>query len=290
MPSVQQSPLYRAITDDKHFLHSSFRHDTSTNTPPHILFDCDGLILDTEPIYSLAAISSLRHFTRSSAIPADQLFPESLKLKVMGGTKSQVSQQMADHLNTLLSNHNNQQQPLISADDWATHTTPLETHHFSLGCPLMPGIVDLVSLVKSKGFKAAVATSSARESFLLKSGPHSALFAAFDAITCGDDPEYSDPAANDSDRPQVKGKPHPSIFRTARHHLNRTAQHHGIVLEDSPNGVVAALRSGHSCIWVPAKRGASFDLIDDILRFETVKDDLWVYRADSLYEVIEALK
>ena len=188
MPSVQQSPLYRAITDDKHFLQSSFQHGTSTssNTPPHILFDCDGLILDTEPIYSLAAISSLRHFTRSSAIPADQLFPESLKLKVMGGTESQVSQQMADHLNALLSNHNQ----LISADDWSAHTTPLETHHFSLGCPLMPGIVDLVALVKSKGFKAAVATSSARESFLLKSGPHSALFAAFDAITCGDDPDY----------------------------------------------------------------------------------------------------
>ena len=153
----------------------------------------------------------------------------------------------------------------------------------------MPGIVDLVSLVKSKGFKAAVATSSARETFLLKSGPHSALFAAFDAITCGDDPDYSDPNTNDSDRPQVKGKPHPSIFRTARHHLN-CAERHGIVLEDSPNGVVAALRSGHSCIWVPAKRGASFDLIDEILGGEIVKDNLWVYRADSLYEVIEALK
>ena len=217
------------------------------------------------------------------------MFPDSLKLKVMGGTKSQVSKQMADHLNNNLLLPRDL--PLVSPEEWAAHTTPLESYHFSLGCPLMPGIIELVSIVKERGLLAAVATSSARNTFDLKSRQHSHLFSMFDSITCGDDPDYAVDIPDGLDRPLVKGKPHPSIFLTARYHLNRQSSFNGIVLEDSPNGVVAALRSGHSCIWIPSVRGADFGLIDAGLGGEgnEIRDGLWVYRADSLYEVIEAL-
>lgn len=282
MPSVKlQLPPYRQLHANPDFLQSAF----TSNPRQHLLFDCDGLILDTEPIYSHVALLTLRHFLGDSHIIDEaSLFPLELKMKVMGGTKSLVSTQMAHYLNSLLPPNSNP----VTPSQWADHTTPLESHFFSLGCPLMPGIAELVALVKDKGLPAAVATSSARSTFLLKSSPHyDQVFSRFDTIVCGDDPDYTYPICEN--RPVVKGKPHPSIFRTARHHLNRQPSHPGIVLEDSPNGVVAALRSGHSCIWIPAVKDCSFDVIDEILNHQSIQDGLWVYRADSLYEVINCI-
>ena len=278
LPTCTCTCTYTRLRNNPRFLHSSLA------ASPHFLFDCDGLILDTEPVYSRVALLALQTFLAGTLT-----FPRDLKLKVMGASKDQVSALMAQYLNSVLSADSKP----VSPAEWAARTAPLEAHHFALGCPLMPGIVDLVPLVKAKGLLAAVATSSDRRTFYLKSGPHSELVAHLDSITCGDDPDYS---LSDHDcshqRPSVQGKPHPSIFHTARHHLNRSPRQPGIVLEDSPNGVVAALRSGHSCIWVPCVEvdGPGFELIDDILAsgYE-IPEGLWVYRADSLYEVIEAL-
>lgn len=260
----------------------------------HVLFDCDGLILDTEPIYSAVALSAIRHLLRQHNKPPhdhnvydDQLFPKSVKFKVMGGTSDQVSHKMAQYLATT-------HDIPVTASDWSSLVAPLESHHFALGCPLMPFIRETVDLFKQKGWPMAVATSSARQTFFIKSQAHTDLFANFPVITCGDDPDYSieidEGACVASTRPKVKGKPHPSIFRTARHHLNLPPSHPGFVLEDSPNGVVAALRSGHSCIWVPAQDAPTgFQLIDNVLmefEKEIPRDSgLWVYRASSLKEL-----
>ena len=275
--------VYKAIQNDPHHLSSLL---TTTNSDYHVLFDCDGLILDTEPIYSTVAIASIRHFlllhNKTQHDDDDHsLFPRSVKFKVMGGTSDQVSQNMANYLSVT---HGIP----VTAADWSSVTAPIEYHHFSLGCPLMPFISETINLFKAKGWPIALATSSARHTFLLKSQPHSDLFANFPVITCGDDLDYSSP---DSDNhPKVKGKPDPSIFRTARHHLNRSPSHSGIVLEDSPNGVVAALRSGHSCIWVPmGDTEPGFHLIDEVLKqFENeIPAGLWVYRASSLKELFQ---
>lgn len=286
MPTIQQqNNSYRKLHSTPDFLPSVLA--SSFSSAPHLLFDCDGLLLDTEPIYSHVALLALRHFLNGCAAEDELLFPGELKMRVMGGTKSLVSQQMVGHLNSLLPAH---RRP-VSPEEWAEHTTPLESLHFALGCPLMPGAAELVALVRAKGLALAVATSSARETFLLKSRPHcEQVFRLFDTIVCGDDPDYSVVDVDCSQpRPIVKGKPHPSIFRTARHHLNRQPSHRGIVLEDSPNGVVAALRSGHSCIWIPAAKDCPFQVIDDILNRQVIPDGLWVYRAESLYQVIDAL-
>ena len=282
--------LYTALQNDPKHLASLLCSETDGSTAhPHILFDCDGLILDTEPIYSHVALSSIKHLLslhNKEATDSTDLFPLSIKLKVMGGSKEQVSHNMATYLSSV-------QNIPITADEWSAITTPLESHHFSLGCPLMPFIHETVNLFIQRRWPIAVATSSSRSTFLLKSQPHSDLFSNFHAITCGDDPDYSAESHLSLPslvRPSVKGKPDPSIFRTARHHLNRSPSHPGIVLEDSPNGVVAALRSGHSCIWVPAKDVApGFQLIDAVLKdyAHEIQTGLWVYRATSLQELVQ---
>jgi pseudouridine 5'-phosphatase len=275
-----------------HFIQNDPKHLSSILSPStsphyHVLFDCDGLILDTEPIYSAVAVTSIRHLLRQHNKPIQNekdniLFPLNVKFKVMGGTSDQVSQKMANYIS---STHNIP----VTADEWSSLTAPLESHHFSLGCPLMPFIPETINLFKQKGWPIALATSSARHTFLIKSKPHADLFSNFHVITCGDDPDYS-PDLNSIDRPKVKGKPHPSIFRTARYHLNRSPSNPGLVLEDSPNGVVAALRSGHSCIWVPTEDALpGFQLIQDLLKeFESeIQSELWVYRAESLKELFQ---
>lgn len=305
--------MYRKIQNDPEFLektlslskhHHNHKHDHHhDHDRHHILFDCDGLILDTEPIYSQVALQSIRHFLSLSSSDnkhlhhhqhhhhhnqhANQeyhetLFPHSLKLKVMGGDKFQVAQFMAEHVNTLNSVQ-------ITAQDWSNHTEPLETELFTLGCNLMPYVKELVDSLVKKGWLIAVATSSSRHCFTIKSAPHSSFFSSFPVITCGDDPDFSN--GNCHNRP-VQGKPHPSIFSTARHHLNRLPSQPGIALEDSPNGVVAALRSGHSCIWVPAESvQEGFDPIDEISsKFPNEIDpNLFVYRAKSLKDLLDII-
>lgn len=278
---IPVTQIYAAIQNDPGHLKKVL---ASSNTQ-HVLFDCDGLILDTEPIYSRVALHAIRHLLKlhnRECIDEESLFPLSVKLKVMGGSKEQVAHNMAHYLSTAHSIP-------VTPSDWSTLTSPLESHLFSLGCPLMPFIHETVDFFTQIGWPIAVATSSDRDTFTIKSQAHASLFANFPVITCGDDPDYSTTVTG-TDRPSVKGKPDPSIFRTARHHLNRSSSHTGIVLEDSPNGVIAALRSGHSCIWVPAKDVApGFALIDSALKefAAEITTGLWVYRATSLSELLQ---
>ena len=217
------------------------------------------------------------------------LFPRRVKVKLMGGTRDQVSNHMAQYISETFSIS-------VTSLQWSSLVIPLESAYFARGCPLMPAVHQLVQVIKDKGALVAVATSSSRDTFEIKSLPHQEFFSSFDVITCGDDHDCSNchtEIGNDNDFTLVKGKPDPSIFRTARYLLNRTTSHPGIVLEDSPNGVVAALRSGHSCVWVPGMdMDGGFGVIDEILsefesEFGNGSEKLWVYRAESLQELLD---
>lgn len=273
--------MYKIIQNDPEFLKSVLLSSTATAAAPfHVIFDCDGLLLDTEPIYSQVALQAIRHFSKQQTGAAAQ-FPNELKNKVMGGTKEQVAQKMVEHVNTSIGSTE------ITSQDWINYTETLELEQFSLGCPLMPAVLEAVNFfVKKLKWPAAVATSTDRKTFNIKAARHRELFASFGNITCGDDPDETGAV-------RVKGKPDPSIFRTARHHLNRKASEPGVVLEDSPNGVVAALRSGHCCIWIPSAANLleSSSTLQSILKeFDAVfNENLWIYLAPSLEHLLKAL-
>lgn len=69
----------------------------------------------------------------------------------------------------------------------------------------------LIGHLKAHGVPIAVATSSHRAHFLLKSQENQALFDMFDHIVTGDDPAV------------VDGKPAPDIFLEAARRLNADA-------------------------------------------------------------------
>jgi pseudouridine-5'-monophosphatase len=102
----------------------------------------------------------------------------------------------------------------------------------------MPGARELVATLAGLGVPQAVATSSSRRFFELKTMRHAAWFATFAAIVVGDDARIG------------RGKPFPDIFLLAAQELGARPEH-CVVVEDSPAGIAAARAAGMRAIGVP---------------------------------------
>ena len=103
------------------------------------------------------------------------------------------------------------------------------------GVYLKPGVHELLSYLKEKGIKTAIATSSPIER-TLKYLSSVKLEKSFDEIVSGYMVE--------------KGKPEPDIFLYAAKKLGKMPEN-CLVLEDSPAGILAAHRAGCIPVMVP---------------------------------------
>ncbi len=116
------------------------------------------------------------------------------------------------------------------------------------GMPVLPGVVDYLDAAERRGMKLAVASSSGRdwvEGHLARLG----LIHRFDAICTRDDV------------PRVK--PDPALYLLAAEAVGVPAQQ-ALVLEDSRNGLLAAKAAGARCVVVPngVTGGLNFDEAD----------------------------
>ncbi|BEU88314.1 HAD family hydrolase [Selenomonas sp. TAMA-11512] len=103
------------------------------------------------------------------------------------------------------------------------------------GVPKKAGLDSLLAYLEESGIKAAVASSSNRET-VVDLIERAGIRSSFSAVCCGDEVRES--------------KPHPEIFLRAAEMLD-AATKNALVLEDSKNGLKAAKTAGIRSILIP---------------------------------------
>ena len=190
-----------------------------------IVFDFDGLILDTEePVYR----SWLEVYEAHG-----QELPFERWVQIVGSTT--VGFHPQHHLEQRLG----RPLPKEVLDRRVGRRTEL-----ILAQKLLPGVVQHIDSARAMGLKLGVASSSTADwvtSHLARLG----ILERFDCVRCRDD------VAN--------AKPEPDLYLAVLECLGVPASE-AIAIEDSPNGVMAAKRAGMRCVAIPNSITARLDL------------------------------
>jgi len=185
--------------------------------PRSVVFDMDGLMLDTEPLAARAWSDA----ARSCGVPFDDVVTH----RMIGRTFVDCRVLLVDHhgsdypVDTLMKAWGDAYDSIIARE----------------GLTMKPGLVELLDWLEANKIPKAVATSTrhARARTKLES---TGILDRFSAVVGGD--QVAD------------GKPAPDIFIAAVERL-ASAPRDCLVLEDSEAGLVAAARAGIPAIAVP---------------------------------------
>jgi len=189
-----------------------------------LLFDMDGLLLDTEPIYTVAIQKILD--------PFGKIFTYDVKSKMMGRKQDDAARFLVSHLGI---------ESELSGVEFTRRLNPHLDELFG-NVPLLPGVEKLLLHCRAKGIPMAVATSSSGDRYKMKTANHKGLFSeVFDAIVTGDD--------------VIESKPHPEIFQKAARLVDekrglKTKPENILVFEDAVVGVQAGLRAEMKVVMV----------------------------------------
>ncbi len=186
--------------------------------PGHVLFDMDGVLLDTESIYTEVTQQIVGRFGKT--------FDWTIKSQMVGRPSIESARYLVQTLDL----------PIGPEEYLAERETIFQSRMPEAAAK--PGAVDLVRALSEKGVPIAVATSSHREIFDLKTRRHRDWFACFDAIVLGDDPRLE------------RGKPAPDIFLLSAAELGANPAT-CLVVEDAPAGVEAALAAEMMVVGIP---------------------------------------
>jgi HAD superfamily hydrolase (TIGR01509 family) len=185
--------------------------------PRAVIFDMDGLLVDTERL----AMRALAETARAFGIDA----PDEFCKRMIGVPVDGCLAIVTDHFG-----------PRFEADQFLKQSREcMETYIREGQLKSKPGVVELLDFLDAQGIPRAIATSSSRS----KAESHLAaadLRDRFELVVTRDDVE--------------RGKPHPDLFLRAASRLGVPARR-CLVLEDSYNGVRAAHAAGAMVVMVP---------------------------------------
>lgn len=212
----------------------------SLHTPvTHALFDMDGLLLDTEIIYTQVTQQIVARFGKT--------FDWSIKSNMIGRRAEESSRYLVNAL-----------QLPISPEEYLHERDALMKVAFP-HCAELPGARRLISHLSNRGVPIAVASSSSRELYELKTQNHP-WFEMFDIVVTGDDPDIN------------LGKPAPDIFLRAAALIDAVPAN-TLVFEDAPSGLAAATAAGMRTVVVPdpnmdrTRYDGAAQMLDSLLQF-----------------------
>ena len=185
-----------------------------------LIFDFDGLILDTETPEYLAWKNIYQEY--GFELPHEEWG------KIIGGY-GLSNFDAAEHLSLL------SQGRLDSVSLRSRHK--LECSASIARESVLPGVLDYIHEAKRLGLKLAIASSSPH-SWVDNHAKRLGIFHYFDKVICADDVAVG------------RTKPNPDLFLLALNQL-QIEKEAAVVFEDSPNGVLAANRAGIFVIAVP---------------------------------------
>ncbi|XP_075152260.1 pseudouridine 5'-phosphatase-like Gs1l isoform X2 [Haematobia irritans] len=190
----------------------------------HCIFDMDGLLLDTEPVYE--------EVIRQIATSHNKPYPLEVRLKLMGTTENRTAEIVVNDLNLP-----------ITTDEFLQNFHELCRQRLS-NCAIKQGAERLLRHLHKHNVPFCLATSSGQDMVEIKITRHQELFKLFNHRVCG------------STDPEVKnGKPAPDIFLIAASRFPDKPQPADcLVFEDAPNGVKAAHSAGMQVVMVPDER------------------------------------
>jgi HAD superfamily hydrolase (TIGR01509 family) len=182
-----------------------------------VVFDMDGLLLDTEPIAARA--------WSDAAARAGVTFDPALALRMVGSNFDDCSAMLRGHVpasypvDAVLAGWHAAYDALCARD----------------GVPVKRGVLALLDWLAGAGIKRAVATSTRRARAAAKLAD-ARLLHRFDALVGGDE--------------VARGKPAPDIYVEAARRIGVPAGE-CVALEDSEPGVRSALAAGMTVFMVP---------------------------------------
>lgn len=190
-----------------------------------ILFDLDGLMVDSEP-HSIASWQAVLA-RRGTA------FDQPTLDRILGLRLSETAQMAIDlfHLSD-------------RPDDLAREKIEYQITHLDGNVTAMPGLIELLDEIDRRGLRKAIASSGLRR-YVTAVLQTTHLTDRFSVIVTGED--------------VINGKPAPDVFLKAAQIL-KTDPQHCLVLEDAPAGVQAAKAASMLCIAIPNEHTRQLDL------------------------------
>lgn len=183
-----------------------------------IIFDMDGLLLSTEPLWS----KSMEKISTKYNVPIKPFqFKETTGLKI-----NEVVQYWSQKYPWTTN---------ISVTAMANEIIDEIIQLSKQEAAIMPGALSLLQTLKHKGIKIGLATSSPNR-MMHELIDHFKLNSYFDILQSAEHEPY--------------GKPHPAVFLQCAQALQSNS-HDCLVLEDSINGMIAALAARMQVVVVP---------------------------------------
>jgi HAD superfamily hydrolase (TIGR01509 family) len=187
--------------------------------PAAVLFDLDGLLVDSEPLWTIA-----EHRVAESL---GGTFTPELKERMIGKRLDLAIGVLLDGLDTPQARTAD---PKTVGQELMAHTAAL----FAEGVPLQPGAEQLLDALAAASVPLALVSSSYRQlvdAALIGVGAH-----RFAVSVAGDEVEH--------------GKPSPEPYLTAARELG-VVPARCVVLEDALAGLESGIAAGCACIYVP---------------------------------------